>query len=114
MGFLGLRMGLRLWEPVGVERGRGRGRWFTRQQPQCVAALAAIVAPAHHTPSHPPLLAGQQMYTGDRCDADTFEIPRLKRKPVRVGCATGQLWGPTTRRLLGGKVCHSNVPIWAS
>jgi hypothetical protein len=74
-------------------------------------AITALIALAHDTLSHPPLLAGQRIYTGDRCDADRSKMPCLERRPVRVGCATGQLWGPTTRRLLGGKVYHSNVPI---
>ena len=34
MMFLDLWMGLRLWELVGAERGRRRGRQCTRQQPQ--------------------------------------------------------------------------------
>jgi hypothetical protein len=33
-----------------------------------------------------------------------IEIPRLKRRPVRVEGATGQLRAPTTHRLQGGKV----------
>jgi hypothetical protein len=75
------------------------------------SALAAAVAPAHHTQSYTSPLAGQRMYDGGGCDADISEIPRFKRRLVRVGGATERPWGPTTRRLLGGEVYHSNVPI---
>jgi hypothetical protein len=49
-------------------------------------------------------LAGQRIHTTGRCDADVSEIPRLKRRPVRVGGATGRPWGPTTRRERAGRV----------
>jgi hypothetical protein len=78
----------------------------------CIAsALAAAVAPAHHTPSHPLFLAGQRMYDGGGCDADISEIPRFKRRSVRVGGATGHCWRPATHRLVGGRTYHSNVSI---
>jgi hypothetical protein len=48
-------------------------------------------------------LAGQRIHTAGRCDADVSEIPRLKRRPVRVGGATGRPWGATTRRERAGR-----------
>ena len=56
-------------------------------------------------------LAGQRIHTAGRCDADRFEMPCIKRRPGRVGGATGRPWGPTTRRERAGRIYHSNVSI---
>ena len=58
---------------------------------------------SRHTPSIC-FFAGQRICTPGGCDADMFEIPGLKRRPVRIGGATGKLWGPSTRRSAGGRV----------
>jgi hypothetical protein len=103
MAFLDLWMGLRCWESVGVERERRRGRWCTRQQPQRPRTRRLN---STNTPRSRPLrfLTGQRIHTTGRCDADRSEIPRLKRRPGRVGGATGQPWGPTARRERAGSV----------
>ena len=67
-------------------------------------AIAALIAPTHDTLSPSTFFGGQRIYTGARCDVDMFEIPRLKRRPVRLGGATGKLWDPSTRRSAGGRV----------
>jgi hypothetical protein len=87
---------------------RRRGRWRTRQQPRRPRTRRLNSTNTPHTRLLR-FLAGQRIHTAGRCDADRLEMPRLKRRPVRVGDATGRPWGPTTPRLQGGKVCHSNV-----
>ena len=67
-------------------------------------AIAALIAPTHDTLPPSAFFGGQRIYTGARCDADMFEIPGLKRRPVRIGGATGKLWDPSTRRSAGGRV----------
>jgi len=96
---------------VDGRREGARERAVVHSAAATAPALAAAVTPTHRTPSCPSLLAGQRIYDGDGCDADISEIPRFKRRPVRVGGATGQCWRPTTHRLVGGRVYHSHVSI---
>jgi hypothetical protein len=89
--------------------GRREGAW--ERATTTTPVLAAAVAPAHHTPAYPLFLAGQRIYDGGGCDAGISEIPRFKRRQVRVGGATGQCWRPATHRLVGGRIYHSNVSM---
>jgi hypothetical protein len=69
-----------------------------------VAAIAVVIAPTYDT-LPPPSSSQVNGYTPP-LDAMRvhmrYQAPS-KRRPVRVECATRQLWGPTTRRLPGGK-----------
>ena len=89
---------------AGGRQEGARERAVVHSAAATAPALAAAVAPAHRTPSCPSLLAGQRMYDGGGCDADISEIPRFKRRPVRVGGATGRPWGAIAHRERAGRV----------
>ena len=95
--------------------GRREGAWERAAVHSAAATWGrALDKGQHEHITHPPtplFLAGQRIYDGSGCEADISEIPRFKRRPVRVGGATGQCWRPATHRLVGGRIYHSNVSI---
>ena len=103
MACLDLWMGLWRCESVGGERERRRRRWRTRQQPDRTRTRRLN---STNTPHTRPLLfiAGQRIHIVSQCDGGTTEIPRFKRRSVRVEGATGQLRGPAARRERAGSV----------
>jgi hypothetical protein len=81
---------------AGGRREGARERAVVHSAAATVAALAAVVAPTHHTPSHPPLLAGQRIIPA--IDAMRMNLRYHASRGDR--CASDALLGSFGRQLL--------------